>query len=75
MKNILIASFKKMWKLSLVLAVIGLYKWYIENPSLSSYEDLIRLIFGLIILILGPPLVVALALYLDDIKSKKRKGE
>lgn len=64
-----------MWKLSFVLAAIGLYKWYINNPSPSSYEELIKPILGLIMLILMPPLLAALVVYLDDIKSKKRKGE
>lgn len=77
MTSILYSAFKKMWKLSAILVVIGVYKWQSNNPMPSSFEELVRPVLGLLILMFGLPLLVALVLYLDEKKLsiKRLKGK
>jgi hypothetical protein len=54
-----------MWPLSLVLFAIGIYKFISNYSTPLDTEGLIRVLLGLLILVLTPPVLVAVVIYFD----------
>lgn len=58
-----------MWKLSLILLIAGVYNWYANNSFHFSADSVIRLLLSCTLLVLTPPVLVAVVIYFDKENS------
>ena len=66
MANLLKQSAKRMWKLSLILFIAGVFNWYTNNTDPYSYEGILRLLVSSLGLFLIPIVLVAVVVYLEE---------
>lgn len=58
-------SVKRMWPLSLLLLAIGIYKFISNYTTALDTEGLIRVLLGALMLVLCPPVLVAVVAYFN----------